>query len=373
MIAAYRAMEEVERGALIVSDPKTGEILALVSKPSFDANLFTLGADYDSSKQSASESAQTIETLFEDANQPLFNRVIGGTYPPGSTFKIITAAAGLETGEIDGETEFEDIGVIRIGAFSFPNWYFLQYGKTEGFVDIVKGLKRSNDIFFYKAAELVGLERLGQMARHFGLGEPLGINMEGEASGLFPSDEWKRQAIGEQWFLGDTYHLGIGQGYLLTTPLQVNFWTDVIANNGTLCEPTIVKSEKCKVKSEKFLSEETLRLIKEGMREACADGGTGWPLFKFKIQNARLKVDEKNFFTPEDANPDDGWVHIPVACKTGTAEFGDPKDRTHAWFTAYAPMNDPELVVTVLVEAGGEGSNVAAPIAKKVFEEWFGR
>lgn len=370
---AYTAMEQAEKGVVVVSNP-TGEILALISKPTFDPNLFTLGQHYKVSSESAYPSIESI--LSDDTNRPMFNRAISGAYPPGSTFKIITAAAGLEQGQITADTQIEDIGVIRIGAFSFPNWYFLQYGKTEGLVDIIKALKRSNDIFFYKAAEMIGLDGLEEMAKAFGLGEKLGIDLPGENSGLFPSDAWKRIAVGEQWYLGDTYHLGIGQGYLLTTPLQVNFWTGVIANNGTLCQPSVVKSEKCKVKSEKFLQEETVRLIRKGMREACAPGGTGWPLFEFRVQNPNVVIDEKDFFEAQVGTSSavlQDFVHIPVACKTGTAEFGDPKDMTHAWFTAYAPIENPEIVVTVLVEAGGEGSNVAAPIAKKILEEWFSR
>ncbi|MBI2036702.1 hypothetical protein HYT17_03670 [Candidatus Microgenomates bacterium] len=365
---AAREMKD-KTGAVVVSNPKTGEILVLISAPGFDPNLFTTGGDVE-------------KVLFDEQNRPLFDRAISGTYPPGSTFKIVTAAAGLEKGAIDKKTIFEDVGVLRIGAFSFPNWYFIQYGKTEGQVDIVKALKRSNDIFFYKAAEATGLEDLRAMGLKFGLSDKLGIDLPNEAAGLFPSDAWKRETVGEQWYIGDTYHLGIGQGYLLTTPLQVNAWTAVVANGGTLYQPRLVKNTTNttnttnKPINQNFLKKETIDLIREGMREACDTGGTGWPLFKFKIKNAKIKIDERNFFLPEEATvsgqPND-WVSIPVACKTGTAEFGDPKDRTHAWFTVFAPIEDPQITVTVLVEAGGEGSNVAAPIAKKILEEWFTR
>src|SRR3989338_11272512 len=146
----------------------------------------------------------------------------------------------------------------------------------------------------------------------------------------------------------------------------MNVWTNVIANDGKLCQPSVVKSQNCVVKNEKFLKEETIDLIKEGMRQACDTGGTGWPLFQFKVQNAKLKIDDKNFFAPPQSTISsipEGTVHIPIACKTGTAEFGDPKDNTHAWFTANAPIGDPQISITVLVEAGGEGSTNAAPIA----------
>lgn len=321
------------RGAVVVTKPITGEILALYSSPSF--------------------SPENVEAVLTDPNTPLFNRAIGGTYPPGSTFKIVTSLAALEEKAITDETTVEDVGIIRIGPFTFPNWYFLQYGKTEGTVDIVKALGRSNDIFFYKAGEWVGITKLADWARKLGIGKPLGIELSGEAAGLMPDPSWKnlhfdtevdREARNNQWYLGDTYHVAIGQGYVLTTPLQVNTWTNVIANEGKLCRPTIRKAKSdCK---DLKISKETIALITEGMTKACETGGTGWPLFGFKVS---------------------------VACKTGTAEFGDPQNRTHAWFTVFAPLEQPEISITVLIEGAGEGSNVAAPIAKKILEEWFGR
>lgn len=373
---AYRALSKVDRGAVIVTDPRNGEVLALLSKPSFDPNLFTIGEGYKA--QATASSYKNVQQILTSADQPIFNRVIGGTYPPGSTFKIVTAAAGLASNAINKDTKIEDVGVINIGRFSFPNWYFTQYGKLDGTLDIVRAIKRSNDIFFYKVAELTGIDELADMGKKFGVGQILGIDIEGEGSGLFPNDAWKREKIGEGWFLGDTYHVGIGQGYLLTTPLQANAWTSVIANGGNLYKPHLLKNSKFDppIVRTKFLSDETISLIREGMREACSPGGTGWPLFKFKIQNSKIKIDNRNFFEPEEATVSaqfKDFVHIPVACKTGTAEFGDPAGQTHAWFTAFAPIEDPQIAVTVLVEGGGEGSNVAAPIAKEILEEWFSR
>lgn len=339
--AAFEAMSEVERGAVVATNPRTGEVLVLFSKPTFDPNTFTIGE----------RGGATAQQILTDSNKPLLNRAIAGVYPPGSTFKIVTAAAGLENGAITKDAKIEDIGILQVGKFSFPNWYFSQYGKLEGSLDIVGAIKRSNDIFFYKTAEFTGIDKLEEMAKKFGIGNTLGIDIEGEEKGLFPNDTWKKKTIGEGWFLGDTYHVGIGQGYLLTTPLQMNAWTLAIANGGTLYQPHLIKDEKPKIKDKNFLKSETIGLIKEGMKEACASGGTGWPLFNFKVKGKELEV----------------------ACKTGTAEFGDPKGKTHAWFTVFAPVDDPQIVVTVLVEGGGEGSNVAAPIAKKILEEWFAR
>lgn len=331
-----------QRGAVVVSKPTTGEILALYSSPSFNPNGFTLG-----------QTDERYLALKTNPGEPMFFRATGGVYPPGSTFKLVTALSALEEGVVTRDTLIEDTGVITIGPFHYPNWNFVQYGKTEGLMDIIRALQRSNDIYFYKAGEAVGIERLNRWARKLGVGTPLGIEIAGEAAGLMPNPAWKKERFTSQsdlearnhlWFLGDTYHVAIGQGYLLTTPLQVNAWTNVVANGGKLCRPTIKKGvHDC---HDLGIQEETVELIGEGMKRACEPGGTGLPLFNFVV---------------------------PVACKTGTAEFGDPEGKTHAWFTIFAPVTEPEISVTVLVEGAGEGSTVAAPIAKKILEEWFRR
>lgn len=312
---------------LVAQDPKTGEILSLVSSPSFDPNKI----------------AQEFLLFEKDKRLPLFNRAIGGAYQPGSTFKIVTAAAGLEEGKIDENFTFEDPGVIKVGRFSYANWYFTQYGRTEGRIDLVRAIKRSTDTFFYKVGEIVGVRRLADWARAFGLGRPTGVDLPGEVDGLIPTPEWKEKVQGERWFLGNTYHLSIGQGDIHLTPLQVNVMTSVLASSGKLCKPTVLfkKDQKC---SDIGLSQKSIQLITNGMIEACRPGGTAFPLFDFEPQ---------------------------VACKTGTAEFGDPAGRTHAWLTAFAPADSPEIVITVLVEGGGEGSSVAAPIVREVLDYWF--
>ncbi|MCL4359630.1 penicillin-binding transpeptidase domain-containing protein [Patescibacteria group bacterium] len=399
--AVADAFPKGEKGAVIVSKPSTGEILALYSSPSFDPNSFSAG-------MTASEYAGLVDT----PDQPLFDRAVSGVYPPGSTFKIVMAIAGLETGAVKPDTVVDDNGTITIGPFSFSNWYFTQYGKTEGPIAIVRAIARSNDIFFYKVGEWLGISRLETWAKKLGIGAPLGIELPGEAGGLFPDPVWKnlnftspadRAARNNLWYLGDTYHVSIGQGYLLTTPLQMNAWTNVIANGGKLCRPTILKETGdrrpetggCK---DLGIKPETIRLITEGMKEACETGGTGWPLFNFHIP-ARIasQSDAGGGPKPNDQTAGTGsssasatLIPMPVACKTGTAEHGDPDNKTHAWFTAFAPLppeylseeratdprtmaGTPEISVTVLVEDGGEGSNVAAPIAKKIFEYWFRR
>jgi penicillin-binding protein 2 len=369
------------KGAVIVSKPTTGEILALYSSPTYNMNAFSLGL-----------SQQEYESVMTNPDQPMFDRAIGGVYPPGSTYKLVTSLAALEEEAVTPDTLIEDTGVLKIGPFSFPNWYFLQYGKTDGMVNVVKALQRSNDIYFYKAGEAVGITKLVEWSKKVGLSKPLGIELGGEASGLMPDPAWKktrfstpedRQARNDEWYVGDTYHISIGQGYLLVTPLQVNAWTNVVANEGVLCTPTIKKVDGRRGRNESRckdlgVQKETIATITKGLLQACEDGGTGWPLFGFGVSKSA---------TQEEVSVS-SKIRIPVACKTGTAEFGDPKNNTHAWFTAYAPVPDqfvdissteekvtgtPELSVTVLVEEAGEGSNVAAPVAKKIFEEWFGR
>ncbi|MDO8461086.1 MAG: penicillin-binding transpeptidase domain-containing protein [bacterium] len=372
---AFNALSRVKKGAVVVST-LNGEILVVVSKPSFDSNLFTLGEGYKSSESSY---LNVSDVLTDSENQPFLNRAISGTYPPGSTFKLITAAAGLEGKFIDENFEVEDTGILQVGAFSFGNWYFLQYGKTEGMVNVVKGIKRSNDIFFYKLAEKVGVDKISQMAKKFGLGERLGIDLEGEAKGIVPTPDWKKEVIGEPWYLGDTYHYGIGQGYVLATPLQVNMWTAVIANKGILYRPHLLKNSafaKASADKQKFLSNKTVGLIREGMVQSCSPGGVGWPLFEFKVKSEKLKVDGKNFFEVPQSTVSASFKdyrRISIACKTGTAQHGGEKDVPHAWITLFAPAYDPQIIITVLAESSGEGSNIAAPIAKKILEEWFNR
>lgn len=375
-LAAFQAMSAVKKGAVVVSTPQ-GQILAMVSKPSFDPNLFTLGNSY---KTGTTSGYHTItEMLTDGQSQPLLNRAISGAYPPGSTFKLVTAIAGLANNIIDDHYQIQDTGMVKLGTFSFGNWYYIQYGRTDGSVNVVRAIQRSNDIFFYKLAEKVGVDTLSKTAAQFGVGKPLGIDLPGEAKGLLPTQEWKEKIMGESWYLGDTYHYGIGQGYLLTTPLQVNAWTVAIANGGTVYKPRLVEKNEDPTLAKLGLSQHTIELVHTGMKEACIPGGVAWPLFNFKVKNAKLPIDNKDFFAvpagTESAALKDAkdYRKITVACKTGTAQQGGEKDLPHAWITLFAPAEHPQIVVTVLKEASGEGSNEAAPIAKKILEEWFSR
>lgn len=322
-------------GVAIVTDPNTGEILSLVSIPSFDPD--------------------NLSDALVALNSPLLNRAIAGTYPPGSTFKVVSALAGLESGKITPETKFEDTGVMSIGQFTFANWYFTQYGrKEEGLVDLPRALKRSNDIFFYQLGASIGEKALADKALNLGFGKKIGIDILGEKTGLVPDPQWKQKTVDEVWYPGDTLHMAIGQGFLLSTPLQVSNLISYVASNGKQFPPHLgLKIENVKkgvVKEFRYdplnnqVNSEHLSLIKKGLQEVTKDGGTAWPFFNFPISSAG---------------------------KTGTAEFGDPKNRTHAWYTAYAPAENPKITATVLIEAGGEGSTNASPVVKEIFRWYF--
>lgn len=370
--AVFSAMSGVKKGAAIVSTPK-GEVLSLVSKPSFDPNLFTLPSSLLATK---SAKAELNSVLYDAQGKPLLDRAISGTYPPGSTFKLIVATSGLENNIIDENWQVEDTGIINIGVFSFSNWYFTGYGRTEGMVNVVKGIKRSNDIFFYKLAEKVGVDTISKTAQKFGLGSPLGIDLEGEEGGLVPTTSWKEATLNDPWFLGDTYHYGIGQGYLSVTPLQVNGWTQAIANGGILYQPHLLGDKSPKVLSQNLLNEKNFSLIREGMIESCSTGGVAWPLFEFRVKNEKLKIDGKNFLSVPEATSSSqfkDYRKVTLACKTGTAQHGGPTTEPDAWITLFAPAYNPQIVVTVLSEDSGEGSNVAGPIAKKILDYWFSR
>jgi penicillin-binding protein 2 len=357
--SAYDALGD-EVGAAIVSKP-TGELLALVAKPSFDANIFTMTDIKNKQEQ--------VAFLFADESQPVFNRAITGLYPPGSTFKPITALAGLESGKISADTVYEDVGNLCFGEWCFGNWYYLQYGRKEGEVNLVKALQRSNDIYFYQVSRLLGINLLSDWAKNFGLTMLTGIDLPGEAEGFFPNAEWKEEVKGESWYLGDTLITSIGQGDILTTPIQIHTMTASLSNRGTMCSPQLLDSYQEVYEREKWVTAEkkecrnlgldpnNLDLVLTGMKQACEPGGTGWPLFNFGIGG--------------ESTASAGFKPIPVACKTGTAEFGDPQDKTHAWFVVFAPVDNPEVVVTILAEKAGEGSSDAAPIAKEILTHYF--
>lgn len=337
---AYELIQD-KKGSVIAAIPQTGEILVLTSSPSFDPQEFE------------NNNTLTLEGYFKNEDQPLFDRATKALYPPGSVFKPVLAAGALHDNIIDSKFEIEDTGFITAGPAKFGNWYYLEHGKTEGMVNVVKALKRSNDIFFYKIGEKMGEDNIKKWAQKFGYGHHSGIAID-DSEGLLPSPFWKKDRLKEQWYLGDTYNFSIGQGYLQVTPLQVSLATLPLANGGKLCKPQLIKDHPAQCTS-LDLSKSALDVITEGMKEACAPGGTGWPLFNFSYKDG------------------DKEVPMDIACKTGTAESHAESGKPHAWFTAYAPINKPQIVITVMLEEAGQGSDMAAPIAKELFKAYFER
>lgn len=321
-------------GAAVATD-NSGQILALYSNPSFDPSLFIAPR---------AQTTKELSQLFNDPKLPLFNRAISGVYHPGSIFKIITATAALEERTITSQFKYTDTGNVSVNGFNYSTWFFTQYGQTEGEITLRRALSRSTDTFFYVVGQMIGIDKLVSWSDRYGIGKRTGVDLPGEVSGLLPSPEWKEKVLGERWFLGNTYHFSIGQGDLLVSPLQANLLASVISNGGSYCSPYITFLKQKDATCTKLpIAPETLEEIKIGMTQACETGGTAFPFFDFEPK---------------------------VACKTGTAETGE-KSPTHAWFTVFGPVENPEITLSVLVEKGGEGSKVAAPIARKVFDYWF--
>lgn len=357
LFEGFQKFSTKAKGAAVAINPKNGQVLALLSLPGFDNNLFAHGI-----KQGE------YQNLITDKNLPLFNRAIAGTYPPGSTAKLIVGTAALQEGVIDPSTVVIDRGQITVpNQFDPSSQYIFRGWKVLGPMTMTSAIAMSSDIYFYAVSggspdgqiKGLGAEKVAEYYRKFSLGKVTGIDLQGEKPGLVPDPEWKAEyfkgdPIASKWYLGDTYHVGIGQGDLLVTPLQVASWTAAIANGGTIYKPNLLKQivdqsgnklyeSKPEVLIKDVADRGHLKVIAEGMREGVVNG-TGRAL---------------------------NTLSISSASKTGTSQFdgSDPR-RTHAWFTLYAPYEDPEIVIVVLVEAGGEGSAAAAPIAKQALDWW---
>ena len=319
-------------GSVVVMDPNNGEVLALVSYPSYNNNVLENGL-----------TQKTYDELISSKNKPLLNRAIGSAYPPGSTFKLVTAAAGLESGNINPSTTIVDTGFVKLGDQVFNNWYWLDNRKTDGAINVVRAIARSNDTFFYKLGRRIGEEKIQAMAKQFLFGSETGINLPSETAGLVPTEQWKIDTKGEIWYPGETLNLSIGQGDLLVSPLQLSLVSAVFANEGSIVKPNILKIDDPEIIKGKFLSDTTIKAVQSGMYENTRGDGNVSYLF--------------NSFKPKTAG------------KTGTAESG--RDRPHAWYTGYAPYENPEIVVTVMAEYAGHGSEVSAPATKEIFDWWF--
>ncbi|MEW6145454.1 MAG: penicillin-binding protein 2 [Thermodesulfobacteriota bacterium] len=343
--AAEDALGE-EFGAIIAVNVRNGEVLALASKPSFDPADFVKGID-----------SKTWSKLMNDKDFPLVSRATQGLYAPGSVFKMVPAAAAMKEGAIHPDTLVHCPGYYRLGSHVYRCW---KRG-GHGWMNMREAIVQSCDVYFYKLADKLGIDRISRYMNFFGFGSPTGIGIE-ERAGVAPSREWKLEKFKKPWYKGETIVSAIGQGYVSVTPLQIVMMTAAIANGGTLLTPNLVIKEvafsgetrlnNVPPKGELPVDKVTLALIRDAMTGVVnGPGGTG--------HGARLE-------------------NVTVAGKTGTAQVvsldsqsSDKAHKDHAWFTSFAPAETPEIAVTVLIEHGGKGGAVAAPIAKKIIETYF--
>jgi len=329
--------KNAKAAAAVVMNPQTGEILAMASRPTFNPNLFAVGI-----------SSKDWNTINNNPYFPMQNRVISGQYPPGSIYKIITGTAALELGVVTPEEKILDTG---------KHWLIPKgnaEGEALGWINFKEALAKSDNVYFYELGYRLGIDNLEKYSRMFGLGEPTGINLPGEASGLVANRQYKEKVFKEGWYISETFDAAIGQGFQLTTPLQIASVVSQIANGGYRYRPylvnkivspdgMVIKSFSPEVLGSIKISDKTLNLVRESMRAVVQEGGTAGHIFKdFPIE---------------------------IAGKTGTAE--NPHGHDHSWFVAYGPFEDPRIVVVVLVEHGGFGSSAAVPIAKKILAAAF--
>ncbi len=338
--ASRKLGEPATGGSAVVLDVHTGAVLAMANYPSFDPNDFASGI-----------SSLNWNKLIGDPRHPLVNKTIQNTYPPGSVFKIVTAAAALDKGYVTGKEIFDDKGSYLLNGWKFYGWETKGLGK----LTIVDAICWSSDPVFYELGRRLGIDDLGSYALTFGLGQATRIKLGGEEQGIVPTTGWKEAIYGEEWYPGETIIAAIGQGYYLVTPLQQAMLLLAVANKGILYRPMIVdrvlaldgsvyEKYEPEVMRSIYLKDETWELIQEGL-VAVPTRGTAASVFQG--------------FNPK------------IAGKTGSAETGT--GTVHSWFSCYAPADNPEIVVSVLVEEGGDGSVAEAPVVRKILEAYFER
>lgn len=346
--AAYEAFGE-ESGAAVVLNVRTGEILALVSTPSFDPNLFTNGISY-----------KHWNALLKNERTPLVNKAVSGQYSPGSTFKVVVALAALEAGVIDLNTRFNCSGGLDVGNIRFHCWRHSGHGS----LNVVEALKHSCDIFFYETAMKLGIDKIHDMAVKLGMGNVLEVGLDNEKAGIIPTKAWKKARFGTSWTQGDAANSGIGQGYVLVTPLQLATMLARVVNGGYAVQPTFIKPTEKELSKIKRLdiSTKNIEIVKRGMFEVVNGAGGTAGRARFNINGAMM------------------------GGKTGTTQVrrismkerssGILRDeqlpwrlRNHALFIGFTPVDNPRYSVAVIVEHGSSGSGVAAPIASKILQE----
>jgi len=337
-------------------DPSTGHVLAMAGSPAFDPNAFVEGMTY-----------QLWDELISNQFRPMENKAIQGQYPPGSTYKIVAAIAGLEEKVISEHTKLFCPGEYRYGDRSFRCWK----RRGHGWMNLEQAIAQSCDVYFYQVGERLGIDRLAKYAKACGLGSPTGIELDKEARGLVPTSDWKLSRVGVPWQGGETLSVVIGQGFNLATPMQMLSLISAVANDGQRYKPLVVsriespdglfvKEQEPVLLGKLPVSEYGLHLIQGGLYDAVnKPGGTAW----------RSRI-----------------PGVGMAGKTGTSQVvAMPEDdekvsekdiilrhRDHAWFVAYAPFKNPQIAVAVLVEHGGHGSSGAAPLAKEIIEKYLG-
>ena len=342
-------------GAVVAMEPTSGRILALASSPTFDQNFFVGGI-----------SRENWAYLVSNPFRPMANRAIQGEYPPGSTYKMITAMAGLQEGVIDEEATFYCPGFYRFGNRVYRCWKKGGHGT----VDIIKALEESCDVYFYQVGQMLGVDRLAWYAKAGGLGAPTGINLDHESSGLIPTAAWKKSRIREPWQEGETLSVAIGQGFNTASPMQMAVLISAVASGGKRYRPILLEAVKTfdgrllyieapKVVGKLPVDEATLQLVQTGLRQAVnGEHGTA----------RRIRIKD-----------------IPISGKTGTSQVVSRKKddeqlpenqmpvhlRPHAWFVAYAPSDAPKIAVAVVVEHGEHGSGAAAPISKEIIKTYL--
>ncbi|WP_313302903.1 penicillin-binding protein 2 [Pseudomonas sp.] len=341
------------RGAVVALDPRTGEVLAMVSQPSFDPNLFVTGISF-----------KAYAELRDSIDRPLFNRVLRGLYPPGSTIKPAVAIAGLDSGVVNASSRVFDPGYYQLPNYDhkYRNW-----NRTgDGWVDLDTAIMRSNDTYFYDLAHKMGIDRLSTYMNKFGIGQKVALDMFEESSGLMPSREWKRATRRQAWFPGETLILGIGQGYMQATPLQLAQATALIANKGVWNRPHLAKT-----------IEGQPPVDPNPMDNIVLRDKSDWA----KVTHGMEQVMHNARGTARKAA---AGAQYRIAGKSGTAQVvaikqGEKYDRNklqerhrdHALFVAFAPADDPRIVVSVMVENGESGSGVAAPVVRQIMDAWL--
>ena len=355
-IKLQEAAEEAlagRRGAVVALNPMTGEVLAMVSQPSFDPNLFVTGISF-----------KAYAELRDSIDRPLFNRILRGLYPPGSTIKPAVAIAGLDSGVINASTRVYDPGYYQLPNYDhkYRNW-----NRTgDGYVDLDTAIMRSNDTYFYDLAHKLGIDRLSTYMNQFGIGQKVSLDMFEESAGLMPSREWKRATRRQAWFPGETLILGIGQGYMQSTPLQLAQATALIASKGKWIRPHLAKT-----------IEGVAPVDPNPMPDIILRDPSSWA----KVSHGMQQVVHGARGTARVAGVGAQYL---IAGKSGTAQVvaikqGEKYDRSkvqerhrdHALFVGFAPANNPQITVSVMIENGEAGSRVASPVVRKVMDAWL--